>query len=224
VTVAAVRCNELAVTQGSITLRLRGVWSADLVVDTEDASKVEGDVTIDIADGTLQLVGTARRAGVYQKRALVRVTGGKGALRKELEAKAYRELSAKVIVSEILDDAGESLSGDADSGALGKQLKFWNRFAGPAGQRLQDVANELGVNWRVLADGKVWLGSEAWADSKVKNFHLLSDNPATRSIMFGCDAPVALPGTTLDGRKLEWVEHRISPKSIVTEALYADDE
>lgn len=215
---ATLEANGYRVSRATITLPRIGVWHADLDVEIDDASKVGDSIRLSLAEGALELRGTARRAGVYGSHTAVRMVGGAGGFLQSLDAKYYRSIPARIPVNEALAAGKEKLSESADAGKLGTQLAFWTRPEGTVGDAFQVLVNELNATWRVLADGTVWLGDEKWPDSKTKQVHILDEAPEAGRLTLSSEAPDLLPGTVLDGRKISRVEHSIAPSSIITTA------
>ncbi len=215
---ALLTANGLRVSRGVLTLPRIGVWHGELEIETDDASKVANAITLSIAEGLLELKGTARRAGVYGSHTSVRIVGGAGGFSKALDSKFYRQIPARIPLGDALSAGGESLSSTADAGKLGQQLPFWTRQAGTVGSAFQQLSSELQAAWRVLPDGTTWLGDETWPTTKAKNVTVLSESPEDSSLQLQSDAPVLLPGTSLNGKNISRVEHIIEPASVRTTA------
>src|SRR5262245_56508844 len=98
------------VLEARISLPRVGVWTADLVVDATSTDKLTGSVTISIAEGKLELVGTVKRPGVHLETVLLRVRGGAGGMGKLAKPKDYDDVKAREVIEDLLKDAGESLS------------------------------------------------------------------------------------------------------------------
>ncbi len=206
--------NDLPVLSGLVALPRAGAWHADLVVDAPDASQLQGAVTLVV--GKLELHGVARRSGAFVQRASIRVVGGAGGLATELEPKGYRSPSVSVILGDIVGDAGEALSPTVDGSLLASVMPAWVRVRGSAGTALSTLADALHVGWRVLLDGTVWLGAEAWPAADVGQYDVLDERPEQARAELGTDSPALLPGTTLEGRRVSYVEHVFDASSIRT--------
>lgn len=214
------KANGAGVVKAVIALPRVGAWHADLEIDSADASRFEKAIELTVGDGALSFKGTAFRGGVYGGRVVVRVVGGAGGLGKELEPKAYRQIPAKIPLTDILDGAGEKLAGTSDSGALGTELPFWSRPKSIAGLALTNLLAALEMTWRVLTDGTLWVGSETWPAAKVKNPHITHQAPDDGRVDLGSDLPSLLPGTTFLDRKVSRVVHHLDPKDVHTEAWF----
>jgi hypothetical protein len=62
----------------------------------------------------------------------------------------------------------------------------------------------------VLPDGSVWVGQESWPDSGLTAdvYQVLSEDPSRAQAILGIETPLLMPGTTLGGRRVSYVEHR----------------
>jgi hypothetical protein len=119
---------------------------------------------------------------------------------------------------------GEVLSPSSDAGALGQMLSKWIRMSGPALGELEALLGEAseGRVCRVLADGSVWVGKETWPEATPKAT-VLQDLRWCGQVELGVEAPELLPGTTFMGRRVEHVEHRVSPESVRTIVQFVDE-
>ncbi len=79
-------------------------------------------------------------------------------------------------------------------------------------------AAPAGTAWRVLPNGKVWVGAESWPDSGV-DYEELGELPHELRMEITTEAPTLLPGTSLGGRHVSYVEHRIDSSSLKTLVL-----
>ncbi len=151
--------NDANVIAGTIEAPLRGVWTADLVIDQPDGSGFSAgtSVTIKAQDG-IELVGTVApdRSGDFLDAVHVRVLGGAGGMGANITAKGYTTPGAFVrdVLNGIAQDAGETLSSDILQSLLTTNLEAWNTLAIPASQNLVALLNIVAPNadWRILAD------------------------------------------------------------------------
>jgi len=69
------------------------------------------------------------------------------------------------------------------------------------------------LDWRILSDGTLWIGSETW-DLSSQEFQILNKDPVNGSADIGSEAPFVVPGIELDGiGKINRVEHHIMPNT-----------
>jgi hypothetical protein len=198
---------------GSITEQSCGVWHAEAALDSEEAPN--GAITLELDDG-VQWLGTVLRSRVEHGQVRVKVIGGAGRLSTGLPAKNYAKATAAAVLSDILREAGETLASSSASGLSSHQLSNWHREEATAGLALTALAAELGLSWRVLRDGTVWLGKLAWAETTAAVTELDSDWAAGTFELV--DALGLEPGTTYQGHPIHQVTHFIESSSIRTEA------
>jgi hypothetical protein len=203
--------NDAPVHSGRVLIPRRGVWSADLVLDVE-AVPEGGLLTLQRGDGTPLLVGTARRAAARSGRVELRLVGGAGGLARALGPKSYRSPTVQLLLQDLATEAGETLSSTLAPGLRTQVLPAWVRRAGLASHCLAGLARALGVTWRVLPDGTLWLGEETWPEVD-PDHELLGDHATSASAEIATDTlPGELvPGTTFLGRRVSLVEHTIEP-------------
>ena len=215
--------NGLDVLEARIHLPRQGRWWADLAVNTNALDKLTGAVTLVLSD-SLTLVGTAVRVGEYAGTVTCSIVGGAGGLQKVLKPKAYQGVPLRLPLQDALAEVGEVLAPTSDAGALDQMLSKWIRMSGPAMGELETLLGEApdGSVCRVLADGAVWVGTETWPEVSTKAT-VLQDLRWCGQVELGVEAPVLLPGTTFMVRKVEHVEHRLSPESVRTIVQFVEE-
>ena len=200
---------EVVVTRGVITMPRTGAWHASLWVDgqTKLAGKVE------IRAGAIVLRGTVNRAALYRGIVRLRVVAGGDGLRKVATQKHYTTPAMRLVLGDLAGGAGESVSATADASVLGQQLQAWTTLKVEAGAMIATLVSLAGADvlWRMLPDGTIWVGRETWPDSDATDWRELEESPEDGSILIGMDVPRVIPGTTLDGRRVDTIEHQISP-------------
>lgn len=212
-------CADADILRGRIVLPLRGPWTADLVLDT--ATAPSGSVAV-VARGGLSLQGYVLQAGVQLDTAHVRLVGGAGGLGRQVLG-AFRTAQLRDPLDAIMAASGESLSGAVASAILGVSLPYWT-LAGRAAHAIDGLCSvatdQLGeaVGWRILSDGTVWLGAEAWVSAKLPaGADILDRFPAERRTAIGVETPALLPGVELaDVGRLVAVEHWIGAEQVRT--------
>ncbi len=218
-----VTINDVNVLAGTIEAPLRGVWTADLVIDQADLSGFDAgtSVTIKAEDG-YELKGTVApdRAGDFLETVHVRVLGGKAGMGKNVTAKAYNQPGAFVrdVLNGIAQDAGETLSTDIAQSLMTTDLAAWSTVAVPANRMLVALLDIVAPNadWRILADGTLWCGDETWPSSS-PTYDLLNHNPAQATYEVGVVSPSIMPGVTIDDiGKVARVEHTIDADHVRT--------
>lgn len=207
-----------SVLSASISMPLSGAWTAEVVVGSDQA--LSGRVVLD--DGGVQFRGTVVNGEVDTGRSQALIVGGAGGLGTELEAKAYRATPARSVINDILAEAGETLSADADPALLGVLLPFWHRDSGPAWRALGLVVfDALGANWRVKRDGSIWIGRDVYAEQKLDHV-VVGRDEASRMWEIASERSELLPGVTFQDRLVKRVIHKIDGGSQRTEVWFED--
>ncbi len=187
-----------------------GTWTAGVVVDCPDPSQLAAGaaVVLSIDDGLLELHGTVLRGGEDVAAAVVRIVGGAGGLSRIAKPKFYgRGAFVRDVLGDILGDAGEALSSTSDATVTGGALLSWATLARSTGSVLGLLAAISGAAWRVLPDGSVWIGPEAWGAAAAADYVVVDSSPSEGKLVVGLDAPVLLPGTVLPtGERISYVE------------------
>lgn len=198
-----------AVVGCNVLLPRVGAWTADLELD--QASTVAGKVELSLGPHTL--AGSVDHAEVVAGRLQCRVVAGAAGLRELVVPKHYTSPTVGVVLKDILQDVGELVSPTADQAVLSQQLEHWTTLRQPAGRAIGGLLLRAGhgVAWRHLADGTVWVGRETWPESDVVSFSEISRNGASdRSEIALVHAEPIWPGTTLDGRQVDYVDLRLT--------------
>lgn len=217
-----VSINGVSVLSGSIMMPLQGVWTGDLVIDQPDGTGFDAGTPVAIVASnngfTINGVVSPARTGDFLDAVHVRVLGGAGGMAKDTLPRAYVQPGAfgRDVVNGLLSDSGETLSTTADATLLTKNLTAWSVMTTSVAQALELMIsiNSPGDNWRLLADGTLWVGAETWPQSS-DEFVVLSQNPADGTFDLGVDSPSVMPGVSLSGvGNVNRVEHTILSNSI----------
>ena len=171
---------ELAIASGDLHLPYRGTWTAHLSLADQPDVAPAGRVTL--AYHGLSLQGFVLRAGESEGLTTALVVGGRGGLWKTLEAKYYdHQIAVRLPLQELLTAAGEQLAPSSPPAALSASLPCWPRRKDQAGHLLDTLAEATGALWRVLPDGAVFFGADAFlppADyAEDRDYTLLSSDP-----------------------------------------------
>lgn len=207
---AHVRCNGLPVSELRLTLPRMGVWHADAVL--AGGTRLTGSVVIEV--GSVAFRGTIRRSGSPSGTGVLRVVGGAGGMGELVEARQYRQAKASIIVEDVLRASGEVLSPIADATILTRVLPVWVAMSASAATTLSAVLTEIGegLAWRILPDGSLWLGEEPWPKAE-GIAALVLDDPLADRVVLAAPSPSIFPGTTISGRRISYVEHRVTPEA-----------
>ena len=220
---AHVTANGFVVLSGKLTFPRQGAWVGDLVVDTDAGIAGACEVAI---QGGLTLEGTAVRGGVFLGTTTIRVAPGADGLRKTARAQHYRQTKVGTVLGDLLRTAGEKLSPTADPAMLATTLPAWTVRADPVGKMIAAVfadARAGKASWRFLPDGTLWVGPETWADGGLvapDGYIEIGEDPELAAMDVGVDALVPMPGTTLDGRRVSYVEVSIEGGAVRARVLF----
>jgi hypothetical protein len=205
------------VTSGKVEIPRTGIWMANLRVDAQDV--LPDHVTLDL--GADELPATISKDELIGGMTELRLVGGAGGIGEIARPKHYYQPLVRHVLADLLRDSGEKLSPTATASVLILELEAWTTMALATGSLLAALCTVAGdnVNWRILADGTLWLGVETWPDSGVTARTEHADG-ANAAVIVGTDIPGLWPGTLLDGRKVDLVTHDLEANR--TTVLFAE--
>lgn len=212
------------VLEARIHMPQRGWWWARAKVDAQ--SPISGKVTL-AAEGGLSIVGTVvpTFSGVFLDSAWVQLVGGAGGLSSIVSPAAFQNALVRDVLGSVLGGVGESASSNIAASLTSTLLQTWTVAAQPAAAAMDQLTNAVGADaWRVVSDGTVWMGSEAWpAQSLPSTSDVLFQFPNEGRFEIGCMTPALLPGVMLSdvGANVGAVDHFIDHSSIRTWAWLA---
>lgn len=207
------------VSGGRLDLPLTGIWLADVKMDDQVAPEIGTLVTATLRETAMP--ATVAAAELVDGIVHVRLIGGKGGLGNTSRPKHYHRPLLRHVINDLLRDAGEMLSTTSTQGVLSLSLEAWTTLKRSTGATLAALCAVAGANWRVLADGTVWIGVESWPESTAQIRSLARDGAAASSLI-GTDGPEVWPGTTLNSRRVDGVIHDLDANR--TSVLYAEVE
>lgn len=215
-------CNGMRVATATIAVPRVGVWHADLTVDIDDgADAPSGEVTLETEHRTWR--GTVRRGEAWRGVAKLRIVGGKGGMGNMVPPKSYRAAIARLPIADALAASGESLAASADGSTLSRMLPFWTSPSATAAEVVARVCADLGVSWRMLDDGTVWIGADTWPAWELPAKAMVTARwPDEGAVEIADETLSAEPGTTFEGQRVGRVEHRITADGART-VLFFDD-
>lgn len=205
-----------AIVSGKINLPRIGAWTADLVVATP--TLMVGKIAVELSP-SLTLHGTLAGGGLLENLFRGRFVGGGNGLRSLVRPKHYTAPSARVVLSDLLSDVGETLSTTADRDVLNTQFEHWTTMEMPAGKAIRcllERASAAGdIAWRHLPDGTLWVGRETWPETTSTDFaEVAGSTPEVDVIGLSMRLPALVPGTTLGGRRIDHIEYRLDPGEV----------
>ena len=142
-----------------------GAWTAEVEHDANE--RVTGSATLtlldrtwvgtvvaDPDDSTLALSGDS--GGFFR----CRIVGGAGGLQKQVEPTEWAQGAlVQTVLTAILNAGGEVQSATIDPSLLTKVLPQWSIVQGTVDAALAALCDSLGVIWRTLDDGSIWIGT-----------------------------------------------------------------
>jgi hypothetical protein len=192
------------------TLRLprSGAWKADLEVGVAEA--LSGKVDLHLGDTVFQ--GTVASGAVTQGVFRARMVAGANGLRTKVTPRHYSSPTFGVVLRDIAKDAGETISATASAAILGIQFEHWTTISMPAAQAIYCLMEHAAADatWRLLADGSIWLGTDAFADAGLIDVAELDESPQDGVVDLGMATSVIFPGTKIGARLVDSVELSVS--------------
>lgn len=202
---ALTTANGVGVIEGTIVRPLVGVGTMDLKLDQVGSSPTGftpgTQVTVASAGG-YSVVGVVdpNRGGSFLDSVHVRVICGAGGMAQLAPPRSFGQALVRDVISWLLKNAGETLSSTADAGLLATSLPAWTIMGHTVGWNLRALLRIVAptMNWRILADGTVWIGNETWPAAS-GTFDTMDQDPADGSYVLGVEAPFVVPGTSIAG-------------------------
>lgn len=222
--------NGLPVLVGRMSFPSEGAWTASLDINAADLDAFEdGPVTIASTDGVFALVGTvwtppggAARAGTtLGKRTTVAVVGGAGGLAETTTPKGYTTSPVRLPLTDIMLAAGEELSTTVTAAVLDYPIGRWTLPALRCDTALRRLAEVPGLVWRVLPDGTVWLGEDAYEALEIEHSVISEAPEAARMVVapaYGAEA--VMPGVTFRDRRVSFVVHSVDEMGLRSDVTF----
>ena len=139
------------VISGRVNVPQFGAISGELEVNGEIQA---GAISIN-ENVSMAAVQVSEFAGRYY----VSIEGGGGSLSGMVAGKHFRNATAKQVLEYIVKGSDEKLSKSIKRSLTRTKLSFYTLYEGTRKACLGDLARLLGVDWRTLYDGSVWLGT-----------------------------------------------------------------
>ncbi len=194
----------------SISMPEHGRWTARLVVQSDDA--ISGPVVVETEDGLFRLSGTAIRGESFAGVVNAFCVAGTDGMSKTVPPKGYRRIPARTVVEDILREAGEALSPASDP--MATELQYWTRHECLAEVALGAIVKRLGMTWRILGDGTVWVGNDSFPSVHNESTFLVEKREDTGTAKYSCAGPFLRPGVKFEGVKVYAVDHSIEPDGV----------
>lgn len=220
--------NGLALTEVELTLPLHGIPVADVLTDSPNETLVAGS-PVTLLFGDLTIMGTVLRGNASFGTNRLRIAAGHGGIGRLATPQGWNDATYRQIAQTLLSSVGETLSPTATAPALAGLAQFWTVLAEPAGLALSRIVNALGLQWRMLTDGTVWIGTDLFAPTVIapSSATLIQTMPEQGRDWYGVDSPVLLPGSLFGGRRVSDVLYRLhrhgdDEQTLRMSVLYSD--
>jgi hypothetical protein len=207
--------NGLDVLSCTITEPRIGVWSA--VVDVNAEATIAGVVTLTV--DTVHWNGVVVKGDYHAGRFHGQIVGGSGKLATVLPAKYYLGAALKTVLDDVMLSTGEELSGVIDDVVRTHTVPRWARPQGKASAAIKQVADEMGLVWRVQRLGQVWLGAEKWLEH-TPVYEEIDRVPGRDAMTIAPEAPTLQPGVVFLGRRVSRVTTRVTAGGLRQDVLF----
>ncbi|MFO0658896.1 MAG: hypothetical protein U0165_03545 [Polyangiaceae bacterium] len=204
--------------EAELVMPIRGAWTASVQIDAE--AELSGRVTLSYKGATWSCSIIA--SGIYGGRCLVRLVGGAGGLGTPLEAKHYRDVTVRAVLDDVFRASGEKLSPTVLDAVIDQKLPTWTRASGNASSAIGDIAEKLGLSWRVLRDGTVWIGSETWPEV-TGQFVITREEPQFSRMVVAPETAFLIPGSTFRTRRVSEVAYNVGASGFRAHLLFESD-
>jgi len=160
-----------------------GAWTAEIELDADSrplgaallvllGRTWQGTVIADLSDSALALSGDS--GGWFR----CRIVGGAGGLQKPVTPTEWSQGAlVQTVLTYILGAGGEVQAATISTDLLGKVLPQWSISTSTVGEALSAFAETLGIIWRVLDDGTIWLGTPSPQPVTAPDYILTDINP-----------------------------------------------
>jgi hypothetical protein len=206
------RVNGFDVIYARIEMPRIGAWGAVVELDTgEDAAPI-GSASIEFDTATpIVFVGTivpnVGESSPVPGRARILMRAGANALLGEVAGKPYADVAPRLIVEDIVVDAGEDIESLFGVDDLPTQ-RLWVRPKGTGAQALSRFLSGSGLTWRFRPSGRIEILAESWPAYSGDATLTASANELQRA-EYALDAPDLLPGMSLEGKNCARVVYSV---------------
>lgn len=211
-----------------LTRPLVGNTVATVEVDYQSSDELF-DGLLELKDQAVTYKVTSEHSGIISGVARVNLVGGNGGLLEDVPPRHFREVTVRTLIESLLDLAGEKLDPSSTASVMSRVLPFWSWGGDPqtnrASKHLTSLTDKLECHWRVLPNGKVWVGTESWnpvseelADASLE----LNRDDADGNVLLGTETLELGPGVTLAGRHVGRVEHFFDRQSSLRTTFWTE--
>lgn len=206
------RVNDFEIIYLRLELPFIGAWGAIVELDVGDdakpigATEIKFNTTPSIAfAGTI--IETDGDASPLPGRARVLMRAGVNALLNEVDGKPYENVAPRLVIEDIIADAGEQLESLSGVDDLSTQ-RLWVRPKGTGAQALSRFIAGAGLTWRFTPSGRVEVLADRWPAYSSGATRIAAPNELKRAD-YALELPDLLPGMKLESRNVKRVVHCI---------------
>ena len=197
--------NGYPILSGYLSRPRNGAWTAELQVAGE--APLSGRATL--TDGIAGYSGAIVSGSAYAGRGHWRIVGGAGGLGGVIDAKHYRSATVGKVLGDICSDTGEAKSPLILPNIALRNLSFWTRPLGTGGSAVASLADALGVVWRILPTGQIWLGDSGFTIPAPTEYPVLDRDPWHKSYTIAADSLILTTGMTQEAGQIQRIEYSI---------------
>lgn len=204
------RVNGFDVIYARIEMPRVGAWGAVVELDTGDDVAPSGGASIEFETSpAASFVGTilvpTGDSSPTPGRARVLMRAGTNALLGDVAGKPYADVAPKLVIEDIIADAGEDIELLSGVDELPIQ-RLWVRPKGTGAQALSRFLFGSGLAWRFRPSGRIEILADTWPAYSGDATLTASANELKRA-EYALDAPDLLPGMSIDGKNCTRVVH-----------------
>jgi len=202
---SVISLQERAVLRLELTVPSTGVWSA--------SGEVEGSTLLDLARSELgPFVGTVTSYQSYGDRTGFLLVGGAGSLGTLCRPQSYRAGSISLPIEDIAQQCGETLA-DLPADVRSWVVESWVLTELPAGEALDHITDEMGMEWWVSVDGELTIGEARTPAEPTASFELVDSSMEggvlTLAPADGSEFAV-LPPCIVNGKTIHTVRYQLT--------------
>jgi hypothetical protein len=209
---ALARVGSFDVIYARIEMPLIGAWGAIIELDIGDGSAPTGSTSIDFdTSPSVSFVGSILpslgEGSPVSGRARILVRAGVNALLGEVVGKPYENIAPRLVVEDIIADAGEEIEALSSVDSLPTQ-RLWVRPKGKGTQALSRFLESSGLTWRFRSSGRIEILADTWPTYSGDATLTAAANELNRA-EYALDTPDLFPGMSLDSKNCKRVVHCI---------------
>lgn len=205
---SVVTLGDLPVIDLRLSLPLKGRWHASVVAFAPEQPPPSRllDLVIKSEDvEQLRATGTPAKSENPLDTIVVELVAGADGLKKQATPRSYRSTTAQTVLNDLVSDSGEKLSSTIDVGLLQTSIERWSTIGRNVGACIEILSQQLGVGWRFLLDGSLWLGKEAWP-SVSPSADVSQYDPLRTAVELASEDVLVLPGQTFQQRQVNYAQ------------------